>query len=248
MGGGPTAHIALETAVRLRESVGAELAAVALAGPAAEVSLRTAIAAGCERAIRVGGGITVERDLAGDAAALAGATRRLESDLVLTGGRLGRTGMSLVGPALAETLGAAHVGSVASVVVGTDSLVVARRAEGVLDTIETPLPAVVSIEWGARLRYPTLSDRIRARRAPIEDWDEADRGIERPQAMTRVLRQTLPKPRRRLAGRTGPALDHVSGLLLGGVGGGGSGRRLEGEGDEVAAQVVAACLPEMEDL
>jgi len=77
-------------------------------------------------------------------------------------------------------------------------------------------------------------------------WDESD--VDAIPVLTRVIKRTGPKPHRKLATRSLPALDHVMGLLLGGVGGGGSGRRLEGGSEEVAAQIVAACLPEMEGL
>jgi len=241
---GPTALIALETVIRLAERDDRGVQAVAVGGGDQDALLRRAVAAGCKHAVRFDpGGVAVE-DVVANAAAAAEVARRFEPDLILVGGREGRTGMNLLGPAVAEFLGVCHVGSVASVRVTKASATVRRRAEGVLDTIECPLPAVISVEWGPRLRYPTLRDRLRARRAAIEVWDEGD--VDAIPVLTRVMRRTGPKPRRKLATRSLPALDHVVGLLLGGVGGGGSGRRLEGESEEVAAQIVAACLPEME--
>jgi len=240
---GPAARIALEVAIRLSEQVGVASDAVVLGGPDSDILLRTAVAAGSGRAVRIDPG-DVGQDLLTVSGAAAATARELGPDLILVGGREGRTGMNLLGSAMAEHLGFAHVGSTASVRIAGESVIVERRAEGVLDIIECPLPAVVSVEWGPRLRYPTLPDRLRAMRSPIE----VQNGAEGVVAGTRVLRVTGPKPHRKLAKRSLPALDHVMGLLLGGVGGGGSGRRLEGEGDEVTAQIVAACLPEMEGL
>jgi len=243
---GPTALIALETAIRLAERGDTGVQAVVVGGGDRDALLRRAIAAGCEHAVRFDlGGAAVE-DVVANAAAAAEIARRFEPNLILIGGREGRTGMNLLGPAIAEFLGVCHVGSVSSVRVSNACATVERRAEGVLDTIECPLPAVVSVEWGPRLRYPTLQDRLRSRNAAIELWDESD--VDAIPVLTRVIKRTGPKPHRKLATRSLPALDHVMGLLLGGVGGGGSGRRLEGGSEEVAAQIVAACLPEMEGL
>lgn len=235
-GKGPTDRIALEIAVRLGS--GGETFAVAVGEEHADEVLRVAVAAGCERAIRVDGD---DHDQWIVAQSLESPMREIAPDLLLVGARSGRLGVNLVGPMLAERLDQPHVGPVASIE-GTDMGVrLERRSEGLRHTIKCPLPAVVSVEWGPRLRYPTLANQIRARTSTISTQPPPAQLIPR----TEVTAATGPKPRRKLPLRSAPAIDYVVGMLLGGVGAGGPGMTLEGEGGEVVEQIVAACLQEM---
>ena len=129
---GPAALIALEAAIRLSEEIGVASDAVVLGGPDSDILLRTAVAAGSERAVRIDPG-DVGQDLLAVSGAAATTARGLGPDLILVGGREGRTGMNLLGPAMAEHLGFAHVGSAASIRIAGESVIVERRAEGVLD-------------------------------------------------------------------------------------------------------------------
>jgi electron transfer flavoprotein alpha/beta subunit len=156
----------------------------------------------------------------------------------LLGARRGKLGTYGAGATLAELADLPHVGSVSSLhKASKDRLQAERRRESDVETVFCPLPAVVSIEWGVPLRYPTLPGRLRARRIDIEvDVVEAA-----APGRVEVLRTTGPKPRHKLEQRTGPGFDHVLGLLLGGAGGGGGGRELSGDLEDVASQVVTAC-------
>ena len=235
----PTGAIALETALRLE--LGA-VVVVSVGDESRDAPLRATLAAGAEKAIRISAPIEHPIEEAFPIAALAG---DLAPTLVLAGARRGRIGTNPVGPALAEMLALPHVGSVARIDRPDEETVrVLRRREGMLDMISCPLPAVVSVEWGPRLRYPTLRGRLRARRADIEVVD----GASEPLGKVKIIRRTGPKPRRKLAQRTGPALDHVIGMMLGGAAGEGSGQRLEGAPAAVAAQIVAACIPILRSL
>jgi electron transfer flavoprotein alpha/beta subunit len=232
--GDPTSEIALEIALRLRPG------AVVAAGVGEErldAPLRAALAVGADKAIRLAA--TADSAL-GEVAVIARLATEISPSLILCGARRGRLGTNPVGPALADLLGLPHVGSLSHV--GdprATEIHLARRREGMVDSIACPLPAVLSVEWGPPLRYPTLPGRLRARRSDIE----VVHGAVESEPALELLRRTGPKPRRKLAQRTGSAMDHVFGMLLGGATGDGSGRRLEGDPADVGAQIVAACLP-----
>ncbi len=228
----PTGEIALETALRLQ--LGA-VVAVGVGDESVEGALRSAMAVGADKAIRIDSSAS-QLD---EAHVLAPLISDLAPSLVMTGARNGRIGVNPVGPALAQMSGLPHVGSVSAI--GVDhggKLVIERRREGMRDRLRCPIPAVVSIEWGPRLRYPTLPGRLRARRADVE----VIRGAP-PVSRLQELRLTGPKPRRKLAQRRAPAIDYVFEMLLGGSVGEGSGAPLEGDPAEIAATVLDACRP-----
>jgi hypothetical protein len=107
---------ALRTAVRLRDRLGGTLAALALgADEHQRPVLAAALAAGCDRAVRVHAPDCEGLDYLGVATVLAAAVRRLGCDLLLCGdtGENERTGA--VGPAVAELLGIAHLTGVLGV-------------------------------------------------------------------------------------------------------------------------------------
>jgi electron transfer flavoprotein alpha/beta subunit len=107
---------ALDTAVRLRDRLGARLTAVAMgADEHQRPVLAAAAAAGCDRCVRVHAPDCDELDYLGVATVLAAAARRLGCELALCGdtGENERTGA--VGPALAELLGVAHLTGVLAV-------------------------------------------------------------------------------------------------------------------------------------
>lgn len=147
---GPCEAAALATAVRLRERLGGSLAALAL-GPDehTEPVLAAALAAGCERAVRVHAPDCEGLDYLGVATVLGTAVRRLGCDLLLCGdtGENERTGA--MGPAVAELLGFAHLTGVLEVDVdglaADGSIAVAHRGGGRIHRLRWPLPAALCL-------------------------------------------------------------------------------------------------------
>src|SRR5690606_21260663 len=100
---GHCSDAALRAAVRVRDRLGGTLAAVAMGPDEHERPvLVAALAAGCDRAVRVHAPDCDDLDYLGVATVLAAAVRRLGCDLLLCGdtGENERTGA--VGPAVAE--------------------------------------------------------------------------------------------------------------------------------------------------
>src|SRR6266700_2297608 len=137
---------ALEEALRLKEKHGGEVV-VCSAGPArvAQV-LREALARGADRAIHVetGAGNPVNNDAFVVAAALAGAMKDEQFDLVLTGLQSDDQGFGQTGVILAERLGLPHATIIMEVQVDGSTLRVKRELEGDwFQWIAMPLPALL---------------------------------------------------------------------------------------------------------
>jgi len=167
---------ALEEALRLKEKRGGEVV-VCSAGPArvAQV-IREALARGADRAIHVEGDALDRADASVVAAALAGAMRDEQFDLILTGLQSDDQGLAQTGVILAERLGLSHATIVMEVDLAdrqdagtTASVRVKRELEGGwFQWVAMPLPALLTIQSGInQLRYATLKGIMAAKKKEI---------------------------------------------------------------------------------
>ena len=164
---------ALEEGLRLKEKHGGEVV-VCSAGPArvAQV-LREALARGADRAIHVESDALASpgsNDAFVVSAALAGAMKGEQFDLVLTGLQSDDQGFGQTGVILAETLGLPHATIVMEVQVAPPSVRVKRELEGGwFQWVSMPLPAVLTIQSGInQLRYATLKGIMAAKKKEIK--------------------------------------------------------------------------------
>jgi electron transfer flavoprotein beta subunit len=74
-----------------------------------------------------------------------------------------------VGAHLAERLGLPYIGAITQLDVTGGNVKARRELEGAYETVECPLPAVLSIDEGiARARYPNLKGIMAAKKKPME--------------------------------------------------------------------------------
>jgi electron transfer flavoprotein beta subunit len=141
------AENALETAIQLRARwAGSRVIALCLGGPTADDVLRRALAFTADEAVRTWDPAWAELDALGVAHVLAGAMRALGgADLVLCGRQASDIEQGLVGPALAEELGAALVTVARKLVVEDGSITVEREVDGLVEKVGASLPAVVTM-------------------------------------------------------------------------------------------------------
>jgi electron transfer flavoprotein beta subunit len=160
---------ALEEALRLKEKHGGEVV-VCSAGPArvAQV-IREALARGADRALHVEDDSLASADAFVTSAALAGAMKDEQFDLVLTGLQSDDQGFAQVGVIVAEKLGVAHSTIIMEVQVEGTSLRVKRELEGGwFQYVTMPLPALLTIQSGInQLRYATLKGIMAAKKKEI---------------------------------------------------------------------------------
>jgi electron transfer flavoprotein beta subunit len=163
---------ALEEALRLKEKHGGEVV-VCSAGPArvAQV-LREALARGADRAIHVQSDAMAGADAFVVAAALGGAMKSENFDLILTGLQSDDQGFGQTGVVLAERLGLPHATIIMDVQVTPGppaTLRVKRELEaGWFQWVGMPLPAILTIQSGInQLRYATLKGIMAAKKKEI---------------------------------------------------------------------------------
>ena len=153
---------------------------VVTSGPnsAAEV-LRTGLAMGADLGIHIcDDDVPIHNELLiAELIAAAIRHRQIPYDLILCGKQTIDTDAGEFGPALAEFLDLPHVGAIVSLELATDASTarVHRRIEGAEETVETPLPALMTCEKGlVEPRPPSLPNVMKARKKPIETLSLAD--------------------------------------------------------------------------
>jgi electron transfer flavoprotein beta subunit len=225
---------------------GSERTAVFGLGPErADPFLRSYLAAGVDDATRIWDQGLDRVDEVARARIVASTVRQWSADVVLCGDRLGETGANVLGPMVAELLSTPHVTGAMRIVIEDDQLVVQRRADGFLETVRCPIPAVVAVDRGRPLPYPTLPNRLRARTATIGELNLGSLGMDRgrlPPSSLEVVSVSTPKPQRKVPFDTRPAIDRTIGLLLGGGGSTNRGVVLDGAAPDTARLVAERCL------
>ncbi len=170
--------VALEAALRLRETEGGEVIALTVGQPIAEDAAHEAVAMGADKAVFV----PAPGQLSGKSATtlvLAAIARLGGADLILAGRAPALDPVGPLAPRLAAALGIQLLIDVVSFEAGADSLtaLVSRDEAGI--HMPVTLPAVAEVVRGAdRPRYPHPS-RIAIAWDPglVETWTLADLGI-----------------------------------------------------------------------
>jgi electron transfer flavoprotein beta subunit len=159
---------ALEEALQLKEKSAAEGDEVIVlsAGPErVGTTIREALAKGADRGIHIVCDDLGARDALGVAKLLAAAIKTENPDLVLTGLQSEDLGLGQTGVIVAELLGLPHATLILHVEKTETGLRVKRELEeGWFQTIDLPMPAVLTIQSGGnKLRYATLMGIKRAK-------------------------------------------------------------------------------------
>lgn len=149
---------ALEEALQLKEKHGGEVVVISAGPERVGSTIREALAKGADRAIHIDCDDLGERDALGLAQLLAAAIKSESPDLVLTGLQSDDLGYGQTGVIVAELLGLPHASLILHVEKTGQGLTVKRELEeGWFQTIELPLPALLTIQSGGnKLRYATL--------------------------------------------------------------------------------------------
>ena len=177
---------AVEEAVQLGEEHDDVEVVTATFGPErVEETIRTALAKGADRAVRVwddslDGETILDPSL--KAELLAGVVEEEEPDLVLSGVQSGDVAIGATGVALAEQVGFqwAAVVNELDVAPGDDQASVHRELEGGVEELtDVDLPAVLTIQTGINEpRYASLRGIRQAQSKPLDVKSPADLGVE----------------------------------------------------------------------
>jgi electron transfer flavoprotein beta subunit len=160
---------ALEVALRLVEKQGAGEVVLVTVGPdGVQETLRKGLAMGAARAIQLKAddvpfdGLAIARALAAE---LGGG----DYDLILFGRMATDTASGTVGAMVAELIGRPCVTAASQLDLADGRGTARRDLEGAAETVQFPLPAVVTIDEGiARPRLATLKGIMAAKKKPLE--------------------------------------------------------------------------------
>jgi electron transfer flavoprotein beta subunit len=175
----PADLVALEEALRLAETVGGRVTALAVGPGSLDDLLRLAGAMGAARAIRVWDHALEDGDPIADSALLGRLQEILKPDLFLSGNRLLDKGDD---PAL--RLAAARKGipcvpaAVALTLKGSQARIERKSDRGARQQVLASLPCTVLFEADAgEVRYPSHQAVMEALDATIENWGLAELGL-----------------------------------------------------------------------
>ena len=180
---------ALEAALQLAEARGGESAGnrvTALAmGPAAAVNaVKKSLQIGAYSGVHLTDEALAGSDAAGTSLALAAAVQAVAAstgpvDLVLTGMASTDGETSLVPAQLAERLQLAQITFASELDVTEDTVKARRDGDSFTETVEAPLPALVSVtDQANEPRYPNFKGIMAAKKKPVTVLTLADIGVD----------------------------------------------------------------------
>ena len=164
----PYDEYAVEEAVKLKETQGAEVTVVTLGPPRVESALRTALAMGADKAILIEDDESLNLDEHSISKVLSAVIKDCDYDLILTGSMSVDNGASQVAVRVAEELNLAHVATAVELTIDSDKVTVVKDVEGNSEVIEASLPLLVTAQQGLNEpRYPSLPGIMKAKRSQL---------------------------------------------------------------------------------
>jgi electron transfer flavoprotein beta subunit len=191
----PFCEIAVEEALKIRESgKAAEVIAVTCGPTACQETLRTALAMGADRAV------LVETDVELQPLAVAKLLKALVdkegAGLVLLGKQAIDDDANQTGQMLAALLDWPQAVFASKVELGEGSAKVTREIDGGLETLEVKLPAIVTVDLRLNTpRYATLPNIMKAKKKPLETVKPDALGVD-PAPRLKTLKVAEPGKRK----------------------------------------------------
>jgi len=164
----PFCEIAVEQAVRLKEQgIATEVLVVSIGNKSCEEQLRTALALGADRALRI------DTESAPDALSVARLLAKVaeaeQPDLILLGKQSIDSDNNQTGQMLAALLDRPQATFASEVKIDGKTLQVTREVDGGLQTLNVTLPAVVTTDLRLNEpRYASLPNIMKAKKKPLE--------------------------------------------------------------------------------
>ena len=200
----PFCEIALEEALRLREAGKAEEVVAVTVGPdEARDTLRTALAMGADRALRVDA--PTDTEPLAVARILKAVVLEEDANLVFLGKQAVDDDNNQTGQMLAALLGWGQATFASKIEIGDSEATVTREVDSGLEVVRLPLPAVITADLRLNEpRYITLPSIMKAKRKPMEEKDAESYGVET-------------EPRLKLL-RVDPPAERTAGVKVGSIG------------------------------
>jgi electron transfer flavoprotein beta subunit len=208
----PFDEYGIEEALRVKEKVaGSEVVLVSVGAATAQEQLRTGLAMGADRAI------LVKSDDAVEPLAVARVLTKVidteKPDLVILGKQAIDDDANAVGQMLAELLGWPQATFASKLELAGDqkSAKVTREVDGGLETLDVPLPAIVTADLRLNEpRYASLPGIMKARKKELKEIAIGDLGVD---VAPKVKITKLEQPPKRSAGRKVESVQELVKLL-----------------------------------
>jgi len=173
---------ALETAIQVRDAAGGKVVALTVAETNRKIkeTIKDALAMGADEAVIVDDPAAATLDQAGVATVIAAAVKKLPAcDLLLFGEGSSDNYTGQVPSRVAEKLGVPQVGYARKVEAAGDAVRCERSMDEMIETLELPLPAAVTVVSEINEpRIPSLMHIMKAGSKPTQVWSLADIGLD----------------------------------------------------------------------
>ncbi len=159
---------AMETALVIKDAIGAEVIVITMGPPAAVAILKHALYMGADRAVLISDRKFAGADTLATSYVLAEAVKKIGAvDLVLAGRQAIDGDTAQVGPQVAEKIGFNQITYITGIeTISKDYLIVARDGELQTERIKTPFPMLLTITNEANTpRYPNCLNMLKYFRA-----------------------------------------------------------------------------------
>lgn len=192
----PFDEIAVEEAVKIKESGKAEEVVIVSIGPAkAQDTIRTGLAYGADRGIHVDTGDDTGLEPLAVAKLLKAIVDEEKPNLVILGKQAIDDDCNQTGQMLAAILDWPQGTFASNVAFDDGSVNVTREIDGGLETVKLNLPAVVTTDLRLNEpRYPSLPNIMKAKKKPLDKKTPADYGVDVTPRLTVV--KTMEPPQR----------------------------------------------------
>ena len=189
----PFCEIAVEEAVRLKESGQAsEVVVVTVGGDESQEQLRACLALGADRAI-----LAQSEGLLEPLAIAKVLTKIVESEnpnLIILGKQAIDGDNNQTGQMLASMLDMPQATFASELKIEGDSALVTREIDGGLQTINVSLPAIVTTDLRLNEpRYASLPNIMKAKKKPIEQINASDLGVDTSPRIEQIKVEEPPK-------------------------------------------------------
>ncbi|MFL5804585.1 MAG: electron transfer flavoprotein subunit beta/FixA family protein [Roseiflexaceae bacterium] len=170
---------AVEEGLRWNEQLGGKVTILSLGPEEWKEQIRRALAMGATDALLLSDPSFAKLDVLGAARAVAAAIKKLgDVDLIICGRNSTDDESSAFGPTLARALGwpqLTYVGKIVELDEGGKRIVAERHLEEQIETVESRLPAVITVVKDINEpRYPSLLRIKRVAKVEIPIWSAAD--------------------------------------------------------------------------
>jgi len=182
----PWDEYALETGIQLKETHGGKVTALCLGKPEAVEALKRGLAMGADEAILISDPALEDSDSLTTARALVAAIKKIgQFDLVIAGrsaidGNTAATAVQVA--ALLDVPQLSYVAAIKAIDAASRTISVVRLMENGRETVNSKLPAVISVVKEINEpRYPSFMGIRKAAKATIPTWGLADLGLSAAQ-------------------------------------------------------------------